>query len=188
MTEVTEILTLVEAGDPSGAQKLLPLVYEELRKLAAARLEAEPSGQTLQPTALVHEAYLRLIGAGSRDQWYHRGHFFGAAAEAMRRILVDRARQKGALKRGGEFSRLDVDADQIAAAEVQEDLVALDDALNALAVAYPVQAEVVNLHYFGGLTLREVAVTLEISERTSGRYWTFARAWLRREIERGEIP
>jgi RNA polymerase sigma factor (TIGR02999 family) len=183
MSDVTLILSQMESGDPAAAEVLLPLVYEELRKLAAARLAAEPSGNTLQPTALVHDAYLRLVGSSDVQQWNHRGHFFGAAAEAMRRILVDRARRKGAARHGGKFARIELEPELAVVPEVQEDLVALDDALNRLALEYPVQAELVKLRYFAGLTLPQAADALELSERTAGRHWAFARAWLRREIE-----
>jgi len=183
MSDVTRILSQIESGDSSAAEKLLPLVYDELRKLAAVRLAQEKPGQTLQATALVHEAYVRLIGTPNGDQWDHRGHFFAAAAEAMRRILVDRARRKAAARHGGEFARIELDPDLAAAPEIQEDLVALDDALNRLAVEYPLQAELVKLRYFGGLTLPDAAAALGLSERTAGRHWAFARAWLRRAVE-----
>jgi len=183
MSDVTRILSQIESGDSSAAEKLLPLVYDELRKLAAVRLAQEKPGQTLQATALVHEAYVRLIGTPNGDQWDHRGHFFAAAAEAMRRILVDRARRKAAARHGGELARIELDPDLAAAPEIQEDLVALDDALNRLAVEYPLQAELVKLRYFGGLTLPDAAAALGLSERTAGRHWAFARAWLRRAVE-----
>jgi RNA polymerase sigma factor (sigma-70 family) len=201
MSDVTRILSQIDAGDSAAAEKLLPLVYDELRKLAAAKLAHEQPGQTLQATALVHEAYLRLVGgAGDRSadlvpaalapspqpiapSFSSRGHFFAAAAQAMRRILVDRARQKKAAKHGGEFARIEFEADLAAAPEVQEDLVALDEALNRFAAEYPQQAALVQLRYFGGLTLPEAAAALELSERTAGRQWAFARAWLRRAVE-----
>jgi RNA polymerase sigma factor (TIGR02999 family) len=182
MTAVTEILASIERGDPRAAEQLLPLVYDELRKLATARLAQERPGQTLQATALVHEAYLRLVGDGG-PPWNSRGHFFAAAAEAMRRILVDRARRKGAAKRGGEFARIKLDPDIALAPEVKEDLIALDAALEQLAAEYPVQAELVKLRYFGGLSLPDAASALGLSERTAGRHWAFARAWLRRAVE-----
>ena len=185
MSDVTRILSQIEKGDPQAAEKLLPQVYDELRKLAAVRLAEEKPGQTIQATALVHEAYLRLIGAPNGDQWDHRGHFFAAAAEAMRRILVDRARRKAAARHGGELTRIELEPDLAAAPEIQEDLVALDEALNRLAAEYPVHAELVKLRYFGGLNLADAAATLELSERTAGRHWAFARAWLRREVEGG---
>jgi RNA polymerase sigma factor (TIGR02999 family) len=183
MNELTRILSEAARGDGHAAEQLLPLVYDELRKLAAVRMAAENPGNTLSATALVHEAYLRLVGPQDGQQWDHRGHFFAAAAEAMRRILVDRARKKASTKRGGELTRIELEPDLAAAPEVQEDLVALDDALNRLAADYPVQAEVVKLRYFAGLSLPEAAAALEISERTAGRHWAFARAWLRREVE-----
>jgi RNA polymerase sigma factor (TIGR02999 family) len=183
MADVTQILSEIESGDPSAAEKLLPLVYDELRKLAAARMAAESPGHTLSATALVHEAYLRMVVPGDRQQWDHRGHFFAAAAEAMRRILVDRARRKGAARHGGDFARIELEPDLAAAPEVQEDLIALDHALNRLAAEYPVQAELVKLRYFGGLTLPQAAAALKLAERTAGRHWAFARAWLRREVE-----
>jgi len=182
MTGVTQILASIEQGDPRAAEQLLPLVYDELRKLAAARLAQERPGQTLQATALVHEAYLRLVGDDG-PPWNSRGHFFAAAAEAMRRILVDRARRKAAAKRGGEFARIELDPDLALAPEVKEDLIALDAALERLAAEYPVQAEVVKLRYFGGLSLPDAASALGLSERTAGRHWAFARAWLRRAVE-----
>src|SRR5262245_45681694 len=151
MNDVTRILSDVAQGDPRAAEQLLPLVYDELRKLAAARMAAESPGNTLSATALVHEAYLRLVDPVDGTQWDHRGHFFAAAAEAMRRILVDRARRKAAAKRGGEVGRVDLDPDLAAAPEVHEDLIALDAALDQLATEYPQQAEVVKLRYFAGL-------------------------------------
>src|SRR5687768_14585670 len=166
MSDVTRILSQIESGDPSGAEQLLPLVYNELRKLARARLAQEQPGQTLQATALVHEAYLRLVGneEGEGDRWDHRGHFFAAAAEAMRRILVDRARRKAATKHGGELARIELEGQLVAAPDVREDLIALDDALNRLAAEYPQQAELVKLRYFAGLTLPEAADALGIAE------------------------
>jgi len=186
MSDVSRILSLVEAGDPSAAEKLLPLVYEELRRLAASRLAAEPSGHSLQATALVHEAYLRLVEPVDQQKWDHRGHFFAAAAEAMRRILVDRARRKAAVKRGGELTRVELDPELAVAPETQENLLALDVALDRLAVEHPVHADLVKLRYFGGLSLPDAAAALGLSERTAGRHWAFARAWLRREMEGDE--
>jgi len=183
MNEVTLILSNIARGDGRAAEELLPLVYDELRKLAAARMAAEKPGNTLSATALVHEAYLRLVGPEDAQQWDHRGHFFAAAAEAMRRILVDRARRKAAAKRGGEFARVDLDPDLAAAPEVHEDLVALDAALDRFAAEYPQQAELVKLRYFAGLSLPDAAAALGLSERTAGRQWAFARAWLRRAVE-----
>jgi RNA polymerase sigma factor (TIGR02999 family) len=185
MNDVTRILSNIAQGDGRAAGELLPLVYDELRKLAAARMAAEAPGNTLSATALVHEAYLRLVGPEDAEQWDHRGHFFAAAAEAMRRILVDRARRKAAARHGGELARIDLEPELAAAPEVHEDLVALDEALDRLAAEYPQQAELVKLRYFGGLTLPEAAAALGLSERTAGRHWAFARAWLRRAVEGG---
>lgn len=183
MSDVRHILSQIESGDPSAAEKLLPLVYNDLRSLAATMLAKEKPGQTIQATALVHEAYVRLTGPSASDRWDHRGHFFAAAAEAMRRILVDRARRKAAAKRGGELDRIDLDLDLTLAPEVTEDLVALDDALSRLEVEHPVAAGLVKLRYFAGLSLANAAAALELSERTAGRQWAFARAWLRRAVE-----
>ena len=185
MNEVTRLLSNIAQGDGHAAGALLPLVYEELRKLAGARVSSEAPGNTLSATALVHEAYLRLVDQDDAQQWDHRGHFFAAAAEAMRRILVDQARRKAAAKRGGELARVELDPDLAVAPEVQEDLIALDAALEQLAREYPQQAETVKLRYFAGLTLPEAAAALGISERTAGRNWAFARAWLRRAVEGG---
>jgi RNA polymerase sigma factor (TIGR02999 family) len=189
MSDVSRILSQIEQGDVQAAEKLLPLVYDELRKLAAVKLAQEKPGQTLQATALVHEVFLRLVANpngrsnGAEPRWEGRGHFFAAAAEAMRRILVDRAREKATVKRGGGFARIELEPDFALAPEVKEDLVALDVALDQLAAEYPQQAEVVKLRYFAALTLPEVAAALGISERTAGRHWAFARAWLRRAVE-----
>ena len=183
MSEFTEIIRAIEAGDPLAADKLLPLVYEELRKLAAAQLANEQPGQTLQPTALVHEAYLRLVGGANPEQWNNRGHFFAAAAVAIRRILIDNARRKRSQKRGGGFVRRELEENPPSLPEPQEDLLALDEALQKLAAVHPQAAELVQLLYFGGLTIPEAARTLDISPRTAGRLWAYARAWLRREIE-----
>jgi RNA polymerase sigma factor (TIGR02999 family) len=183
MTEVTQLLTALDRGDPHAAAQLLPLVYDELRRLAAARLAAEPSGHTLEPTALVHEAYLRLVGTPGSDQWDHRGHFFAAAAEAMRRILVDGARRKATTRRGGTRQRQALDPEAAAMPEPREDLLALDAALDQLAAEDPLKADLVKLRYFAGLSLAEAAAALGLSERTAGRHWAFARAWLRRAVE-----
>lgn len=183
MNELTQILRGIESGDPLATERLLPLVYDELRKLAAAHLASEQPGQTLQPTALVHEAYLRLIGGANPKQWNSHGHFFSAAAVAIRRILIENARRKGSLKRGGTFQRQCLDDAQPSLPEPKEDLLALDEALDKLATVQPPAAELVQLLYFGGLTLPEAAQTLGVSPRTAGRMWTYARAWLRREIE-----
>src|SRR5882724_996018 len=184
MSDVTRILSVIEHGDPSAAGQLLPLVYDELRKLAAARLAQEKPGQTLQATALVHEAYLRLVGPadGEPKQWRSRGYFFSAAAEAMRRILVEKARQKGRLKHGGERQRVDLDSSCAVSEPPSIDLIALDEALNKLAAEEPIKAELVKLRFFGGLTMPESAAALDISQATAERYWTFARSWLYAEL------
>lgn len=183
MSDVTRILSQIESGDPAASEKLFPLVYDELRRLAGARLAAEPSGNTLQPTALVHEAYLRLTGTSNANQWDHRGHFFAAAAEAMRRILIDNARRKATTRHGGALQRQTLDPDAVRAPEVREDLLALDEALDRLAAEDPIKANLVKLRYFAGLDLAEAAAALSLSERTAGRHWAYARAWLRRAIE-----
>ena len=179
MNEVTRILSAIDQGDPRAAERLLPLVYDELRRLAAQRLADESPGQTLQPTALVHEAYLRLTGNdGSGQNWDHRGHFFAAAAEAMRRVLVENARRKKRVKRGGDQQRVSMEAAESMVEGPTEDIVALDDALNRLTAHDPVKAEVVKLRYFAGLTMPEIARTLDISLATAERYWAYARTWL----------
>ncbi|MGL4420885.1 MAG: ECF-type sigma factor [Gemmataceae bacterium] len=183
MSDIADLLNAVKAGDRVASAALLPLVYEELRSLAANRLSNEQSNQTLQPTALVHEVYLRLIGPTDAICWENERHFFAAAAEAMRRILVDTARRKAALQHGGDRKRVALQTELLATEEIQEDLVALDDALNRLAETDSIKAELVKLRFFAGLSLAEAALTLGISERTAGRHWTFARAWLRREVE-----
>src|SRR5262245_17408213 len=183
MNEVTQLLNAMDQGDPHAAAQLLPLVYDELRRLAAARLAAEPSGNTLQPTALVHEAYLRLVGTPGGDQWDHRGHFFAAAAEAMRRILIDNARRKATTRHGGAMQRQVLDPDASPLPEPREDLLALDEALSRLEAEDPLKANLVKLRYFAGLSLPEAAAALDLSERTAGRHWAYARAWLRRVVE-----
>ncbi len=187
MSDVTQILSAIEQGDPRAAEQLLPLVYEELRQLAAQRLAAEKPGQTLQPTALVHEAYLRLVDADKARAWGSRGHFFAAAAEAMRRIFVENARRKRSRKHGGDRVRADLDLVQPAAPEPGEDVLALDEALTRLATTDPTAARLVHLRHFAGLSLPEAAEVLGVSARTAGRLWSFARAWLRREVE-GDAP
>jgi RNA polymerase sigma factor (TIGR02999 family) len=184
MTDVTRILSAIEQGDPHAAEQLLPLVYNELRKLAAQKLAQEKPGQTLEATALVHEAYLRMVGAAEDRPWDSRGHFFAAAAEAMRRILVESARRKQSLKRGGGRARAELDEQQISAPEIQEDVLALDQALIKLATTDRQAAELVQLRYFAGLTLPEAAEALGVSPSTASRLWTYARAWLRQEIEK----
>lgn len=184
MSDVTRILQAIDHGDPHAAEQLLPLVYEELRKLAAAKLAHEKPGQTLQATALVHEAYVRLMGSDKRGRlWDTRGHFFAAAAESMRRILVDSARRKQAAKNGNDSVRHDFHGIEIAASEIPEDLVALDEALIKLSAADKAAADLVHLRYFAGLSIPDAAETLGISPRTAARLWAYARAWLRREIE-----
>ena len=178
MQDVTEALDAVARGEPEAAGRLLPLVYDELRRLAAQKLAHEKPGQTLQATALVHEAYLRLVGGDPAKSWNGRGHFFAAAAEAMRRILVENARRRRSLKRGGGLVRRDLDDLQLAAPEPAEDLLALDDALNRLAAVDPVKAELVKLRYFAGMTIEEAADALGMSSATAKRYWAYARAWL----------
>jgi RNA polymerase sigma factor (TIGR02999 family) len=185
MTDVTCLLDAAAAGDGRAAADLLPLVYDELRNLAAARLAQESPGQTLQPTALVHEAYLRLVGGADRG-WDSRGHFFAAAAEAMRRIVVEAARKKKRLKRGGGRDRLDVELADLPTRLPPDDLIALDDALGRLGQLDPVKARLVTLRYFAGLTIEQAAQVLGISRVTAHRYWTFARAWLHRQMTGGE--
>jgi RNA polymerase sigma factor (TIGR02999 family) len=179
MNEVTRILSAVEQGDPHAANQLLPLVYEELRKLAAQKVAHEAPGQTLQPTALVHEAYLRLVG----DQHFdNRRHFFAAAAEAMRRILVEQARHKRSAKRGGQLQRAELHDDQLAAPSPNVDLIALDEALNKLANHDPRKAELVKLRFFAGMTIRQAAAALGIAESTADADWAYAKSWLRVEL------
>jgi RNA polymerase sigma factor (TIGR02999 family) len=185
MNELTRILGAIEQGDPRAAAELLPLVYDELRRLAAAQLVHEKPGQTLDATALVHEAYLRLVGD---QQFANRRHFFAAAAEAMRRILVENARRKRSRKRGGDRQRLDLDPEQPVAVERSEPLLALDEALERFGVRDPDKAQLVKLRYFAGLTIEQAAETLAISVTTANRWWTYARAWLHEEIRRGEDP
>jgi RNA polymerase sigma factor (TIGR02999 family) len=188
MSDVTRILTAIEQGDHSAAGELLPLVYEELRKLAAHRLAQEKPGQTLQPTALVHEAYLRLVGKADRH-WDGRGHFFAAAAEAMRRILIENARRKAGPKHGGRRQYVDADLDALPAPSQPVDLLALNDALTRLASESPARAELVKLRFFGGLSMSEAAAVLRISLATAERHWTYARAWLFAELgEPNEQP
>jgi RNA polymerase sigma factor (TIGR02999 family) len=182
MSDVTRILSAIEQGDPHAAEQLLPLVYDELRKLATARLVREPRGQTLQATALVHEAYLRLVDADGRQRWDSRGHFFAAAAEAMRRILVDRARERNSLKRGGQMVRQDVDQIEIAAPEGRVDVLALDEALCRLSKRDADAARLVELRYFAGLTAEEAAGILSMSARSADRLWAYARSFLLKEL------
>ena len=182
MSDVTQILSQIESGDPSAAEQLLPLVYAELRNLAAARLAKEKPGQTLQPTALVHEAYLRLVEGPTAGSWNSRGHFFAAAAEAMRRILIDQARRKARLRHGGDHQRVDIDQLQLSAELESEDFLALNEALDRLAGEEPAAAEVVKLRYFAGLSIDETAAALGISVRTANRDWAYAKAWLHQQL------
>lgn len=182
MSDVTHILSQIESGDPAAADKLLPLVYEELRKLAAARLAQEQPGQTLQATALVHDAYIRLVDNEQAQHWNCRGHFFGAAAEAMRRILVEQARRKCGPKRGGQWRRQELPFEMINLDAMPEQVLDVDEALQKLANANPPVARLVELRYFGGLTLEEAAAILDVSERTAQRYWIYAKAWLMEEL------
>jgi RNA polymerase sigma factor (TIGR02999 family) len=182
MTEVTRILSAIEQGDSCAAEQLLPLVYDELRKLAAQRLAQEKQGQTLQATALVHEAYLRLVDTDREEHWNSRGHFFAAAAEAMRRILVEAARHKRSRKRGGGMVRHEIADVQLAAPALNEEILALDEALARLTAKDPIKAQLVTLRHFAGLTIEETAQALGISVTTANRYWAYARAWLHQEI------
>jgi RNA polymerase sigma factor (TIGR02999 family) len=194
MTEVTRILSAIERGDPHAAEQLLPLVYDELRRLAAQKLAHEKPGQTLQPTALVHEAYLRLVAGGEAPasdepgsgqaarRWDSRGHFFAAAAEAMRRIVVETARRKKRAKHGGGLERIEIELADLPTRLPPDDLLALDDALTRLEQLDPVKARLVNLRYFAGMTIEEAAAALNISRTTAHRYWTFARAWLHQQM------
>jgi len=201
MSDVSRILDQIQAGEPQAAEQLLPLVYDELRKLAAAKLAQEKPGQTLQATALVHEAYLRLVGARSASkgedslacaagssQFANRAHFFAAAAEAIRRILVEQARHKQRVRHGGGRRRVDLDDACSLVEPPPDDLLALDEALSRLADLNPIRAEVVKLRYFGGLTMPEVAETLGISLPTAERYWAFARTWLFAELNPSDPP
>jgi RNA polymerase sigma factor (TIGR02999 family) len=182
MTDVTGILYAIDQGDPHAAEQLLPLVYEELRKLAAQRLAREAPGHTLQATALVHEAYLRLVGEREEQHWNSRGHFFAAAAEAMRRILVEQARHKRSAKGGGQLQRVALHDEQLAAPSRNIDLLALDEALHKLAGHDRRKAELVQLRYFAGLTIRQAAAALGIAESTADADWAYAKAWLRLEL------
>ena len=182
MSDVTQILSQIEQGDPSAAEQLLPLVYSELRKLAAQKMAQEKPGQTLQATALVHEAYIRLVDVDKAQHWNSRSHFFGAAAQAMRRIIVDNARRKRSLKQGGGLIRQSVSLDQLSKPETSDELLAVDDALKTLSAENPAVARLVELKYFGGLTLGEAASALEISVRTANRYWAYAKAWIHNAV------
>lgn len=183
MSDVTRILSAIEQGDAQAAEQLLPLVYEELRKLAAQKMAQEKPGQTLQATALVHEAYIRLVDSEMAQRWDSRGHFFAAAAEAMRRILVENARRKGSLKAGGAKRRVDLEDAGVALDQDGDDLLALDDALTRLSTEDPVAAELAKLRLFGGLTVDEAAQSLGMSRRTGFRHWTYARAFLQLRVQ-----
>jgi RNA polymerase sigma factor (TIGR02999 family) len=182
MSDLTCLLDAAQAGDGRAAAQLLPLVYDELRKLAAVRMAGEKPGQTLQPTALVHEAYYRLVGGEQPQNWTGRGHFFAAAAEAMRRILVEAARTKGRAKRGGDWKRVDFEELDVSMGITSDQLIALDDALDQLTNQDPLAGDLVRIRYFAGLSLDEAAASLNISPATAYRHWAYARAWLRSEL------
>ena len=185
MSDVTRILSQIEQGDPSAAEQLLPIVYDELKKMAAAKLSREKPGQTLQPTALVHEAWVRLMGKeGQSVNWANRRHFFGAAAESMRRILVDVARRKARPKHGGNQPRVSLEHVDVAGQDSPDELLLIDEAFDRLASEDPIAADVVKLCYFAGLDVEEAAKLLEISRATAYRHWTYAKAWLHAEVKR----
>ena len=188
MSDVTGIRLRIESGDPSAADKLLPLVYEELRKLAAQKMTQEKPGQTLQATALVHEAYLRLAGIDKAQHWDSRGHFFAAAAEAMRRIMVERARCKRRVRHGGNFKRTTIDSGIAELPSSTEDLLALDEALTRFEAESPEKAQLVKLRFFAGMTIPQAAELLNISHATAERHWTYARCWLRAELDENDEP
>ena len=188
MNEVTRVLSAIDQGDPHAADQLLPLVYAELRRLAAQKLAQEKPGQTLEATALVHEAYLRLVGTGEAQNWDSRGHFFAAAAESMRRILVENARKKKRLRHGGALQRVELGEDLASAEGTAEEVLAVDEALEQLAARDPGTAKLVNLVYFAGLTMEQAAEALGISTRTAYRDWAYARAWLFRRLDPGQAP
>jgi RNA polymerase sigma factor (TIGR02999 family) len=186
MSEFTRVLSAIEQGDPHAAEQLLPLVYDELRRLAAQKLAHEGPGQTLQPTALVHEAYLRLLGAEEGRHWDGRGHFFAAAAEAMRRILVENARRKKRGKHGGHLQRVDLEDQDVPVQLPADEILALDEALTRLAEKDSGAAQVVQLHFFAGLSIEGTAEALGVSRATAYRQWSYARAWLRSALDEGE--
>jgi RNA polymerase sigma factor (TIGR02999 family) len=187
VNEVTRVLEMIQRGEEGATEQLLPLVYDELRRLAASRLASEPPGHTLQATALVHEVFVRLVDVQNAQQWNSRAHFFGAAAEAMRRILIEHARAKQRLKRGGDLVRSELKDIPVIENNIREDLLSLDDALNKLSKDEPLASQLVKLRYFVGLTSAEAADALNISPRSADRLWQFARAWLHREIN-GDRP
>ena len=182
MNDVTRILDAIQKGDSGASAELLPLVYDELRRLAANHMARESAAQTLSATALVHEAYLRLVGSDAQQQWNGRGHFFGAAAQAMRRILIENVRRKGRLKRGGAGRQIELDESVLGTLELDDEILAVHESLERLAVISPEKAKLVELRYFAGLSSNEAAAVLEISKATADRYWAFARAWLHRDI------
>jgi RNA polymerase sigma factor (TIGR02999 family) len=188
MSEVTRILSAIEQGDPHAPERLLPVVYNELRRLAAARLADEKPGQTLQATALVHEAYVRLVDVEKAQQWNSQAHFFAAAAEAMRRILVESARRKKRIVHGGELKRMEIELVDLPTPMPSDELLALNEALEKLRLEDPVKAELVTLRYFGGMRIEQAAQILSISRVTAHRYWTYARAFLRQQITSGPKP
>jgi RNA polymerase sigma factor (TIGR02999 family) len=178
MSDVTQILEAVGRGEENASEQLLPMIYQDLRRLAASMLSQEPAGQTLQATALVHEAYVRLAGAEEKQNWKHRGHYFAAAAEAMRRILVEQARRKHRVKHGGEHHRVEMDDERLVCSVPSDQLLAIDEALERFAQEEPDKAQLVKLRFFAGLSIEEAAETLGISRATASRHWTYARAWL----------
>jgi RNA polymerase sigma factor (TIGR02999 family) len=188
MSEVTQILSAIEEGDPHAAEQLLPLVYDELRQLAAQQLAQEKPGQTLEATALVHEAYIRLVDVDKAQHWNSRGHFFTAAAQAMRRILVENARRKKRIKHGGDLNRVEIEIANLTTRMSGDELLALDEALELLKQEDPVKAELVTLRYFGGMTIEQASQVLNISRVTAHRYWTYARAWLHQRITGDSEP
>lgn len=178
MSEVTQILQAIQQGDQAASDRLLPMVYEELRRLAKAKLATEPVGQTLQPTALVHEAYLRLVDVNNPQAWNSKGHFFAAAANAMRRILIENARKKASLRRGGEWNKVDFDKVELIDSNDSEFLLALDKSLDQLSAEHPVAAQVVSLRFFAGLSIEQTSEVLDVSTRTVNRHWLLGKAWL----------